>query len=153
MWPCSVAGRMAMSSGVRMGPKRPPSSGQRPPDPRSSRPPSIGIPSSHHRRHAADLPRWLVVLAWGTVVFTSTAMLLPMPLSGGDLPMHLAVGRWMWEHGTVLRQDVFSYMSPGAPFVAHSWLSELLFYGIDQTLGAAGLVFTRFLLIGPAWVI
>jgi hypothetical protein len=50
------------------------------------------------------LPRWLVALAWAMVAMTVIVLFGVWPLSGGDLLMHLTLGRWIWHHGTVLKR-------------------------------------------------
>jgi len=57
------------------------------------------------------------------VVFAVLAVLVPLLLqkpllnSDGDLARHLAHGRYMLEHGGLIRADPFSFTRPGAPFV------------------------------------
>ncbi len=62
------------------------------------------------------------------------------PLHGGyDFWAHAAVGRWMWNHFEVPTHSLFLWSAPDYPWVAHSWLSQLLFYGLIQggeSLGA-----------------
>ena len=43
---------------------------------------------------------------------------------------HLKVGQVIWETKTVPTHDIFSYTAPGAPWVTHEWLAELIFYGM-----------------------
>ena len=78
-------------------------------------------------------------LAWGSSVGLAAAVLFGVwPLAGGDLWMHLIVGGWIWANAAILRVDVFSYVSEGQEFIAHSWLTELTFYGLEQSAGVAG---------------
>jgi hypothetical protein len=46
-----------------------------------------------------------------------------------DFWAHAAVGRWIWQHGQAPTHTLFLW-SARQPWIAHSWLSELLFYGI-----------------------
>jgi len=66
------------------------------------------------------------------------------PLGGGyDFFAHAAVGRWIWNHGQVPTHGLFLWSAPGFPWVAHSWLCQLFFYGLIQLGGAyAVIVFT-----------
>lgn len=57
-----------------------------------------------------------------------------------DTYWHLAAGRWILEHGSVPLSDPFSHTLPGAPWVAHEWLSEVILTGIFQLAGWSGLV-------------
>jgi hypothetical protein len=53
------------------------------------------------------------------------------PLEGGfDFWAHAAVGRWIWAHGRVPRETLFIWSEPHTSWIAHSWLSQLLFYGL-----------------------
>ena len=62
------------------------------------------------------------------------------PLEGGyDFWAHAAVGKWIWLNHAIPRETLFLWSEPGTPWVAHSWLSELLFFGL-LTQG------------GPLWV-
>lgn len=75
-------------------------------------------------------------------------LLLQKPLlnSDGDLARHLANGRYMLEHGSLIRTDPFSFTHPGAPFVGFEYGSELLFTlaeragGLPAVAALAGLL-------------
>jgi hypothetical protein len=58
-----------------------------------------------------------------------------------DVWHHLARGRAMAEHGTLIDQDLFTYTVPGKPFQDNNWLSQLAFYGL-YCLGGFSLVQT-----------
>jgi hypothetical protein len=81
------------------------------------------------------MPRWLSLLALLSALCAVVALFGLWPVYGFDLFMHLTVGRWIWHHG-IPYTDVFSYMSPGEPFLAHSWLAEIVFYGVEQAPAA-----------------
>ena len=49
--------------------------------------------------------------------------------------MHVTTGQWIWQHGSVPTTGPFSYVTAGHAFVAHSWLSEVLFYGLERRRG------------------
>lgn len=64
------------------------------------------------------------------------------PLVGGfDFWAHAAVGSWIWTHASPPHFGLFIWSEPNTPWVAHSWLSQLLFYGILATGGPALVVF------------
>jgi hypothetical protein len=52
---------------------------------------------------------------------------------------HIAVGRWILEHGAVPHRDLFSHTMPDAPWVAHEWLSEAVIAWAYDHCGWAGL--------------
>jgi hypothetical protein len=58
--------------------------------------------------------------------------------------MWLTVGRWTWEHGWPPLADHFSYVTAGHKFMAHSWLSGLVLYLVEQQVGTLGLMGLRF---------
>lgn len=80
------------------------------------------------------------------------------PLTGSDdFWAHAAVGRWIWSHAQVPSRTLFLW-SADVPWVAHSWLSQLVFYGLmrlGQSLGGgassavAVQVFTLLLVMLP----
>src|SRR5688572_24159208 len=53
-------------------------------------------------------PRWLPVAAWLSVGLAVVTLFGVCPLRGGDLWMHLTVGRWTWQHGWPPLVDEFS---------------------------------------------
>jgi tetratricopeptide (TPR) repeat protein len=57
-------------------------------------------------------------------------------LSDFDIWWQLASGRWMGEHGAVLRQEAFSYTAAGAPWT-YPAAGEVLFYWIYRQGGFA----------------
>jgi hypothetical protein len=87
-----------------------------------------------------QMPRWLTWLALGSVALAVVVLFGVWPQLGGDLWMHLVVGRWTWEHGGPPLVDDFSFMTTGEPFIAHSWLAGLVWHLIDQSLGSAWFV-------------
>jgi hypothetical protein len=113
-------------------------------DSRRSQGPCVESTSSTKRKgqHAAHppvaMPKWLHAVAWGSLMLAVVALLLPEPVAGTDPPMHIFLGRWIWEHGWVPTTDDFAYVSAGAPFVAHGWLSEVIFYLVDRAGRASG---------------
>src|SRR5262245_65134295 len=51
------------------------------------------------------------------------------PLNGySGFWLHGAVGRWIWQEGKVPHQTLYLWTA-SEPYVYHSWLAELLFYG------------------------
>jgi hypothetical protein len=47
----------------------------------------------------------------------------------------------------VPRLDEFTYTTAGVPLIAHSWLAEVVFYGIDQIAGTPGFMGLRVALL------
>jgi hypothetical protein len=87
----------------------------------------------------SDLPnsgdRWVTLFA-----LLIPAVIAFHPLANNDLPMHLAVGDWIIEHGEVPTTDPFSANGHGGRWIAHEWLAALLFAATYKVAGATGLV-------------
>lgn len=52
-----------------------------------------------------------------------------------DFWAHAAVGRWIVEHGGVPATGLFLWGSEPTPWVAHSWLTQTIFYALLQAGG------------------
>jgi hypothetical protein len=76
----------------------------------------------------------------GLGVYTQVLGKADAVLHDPDTYWHIALGRWMIEHGTVPRHDVFSFSMPGAPFDPPEWLAEILIACLYNQLGWGGLV-------------
>ncbi|MFC1452035.1 hypothetical protein ACFLSJ_01670 [Verrucomicrobiota bacterium] len=57
-----------------------------------------------------------------------------------DLWGHLTFGRHTFETGSIERVDRYSYSCPGARWINHEWLSEVLFHAVFSRWGGAGLI-------------
>ena len=58
-----------------------------------------------------------------------------------DVWWHLRAAQWILQHRTWPVADSFSSFGAGKPWLAYSWLPELILYGLYQALGLRGLVF------------
>jgi hypothetical protein len=97
-----------------------------------------------------SLRSWQTTAAWLSLSCAVVTLFGLWPLAGLDIWMHLTLGRWIWAHGWVPSTDPFSYITEGQPFLAHSWLAEVVLYLVEQTAGTVGLMLLRFSLIGVA---
>jgi hypothetical protein len=61
------------------------------------------------------------------------------PLWHTDVWGHLSYGRWIWTHRQLPATEPLLPLAQGVPFVDTAWLSQVLGYGVMQTLGVAGL--------------
>ncbi len=79
----------------------------------------------------------------------AAAFAIAVSLPGGDPDTywHLASGKWMVEHGQLLRTDVFSSTVNGAPYSVGEWLGELAIYGAYVLGGWAGIAMLRATLV------
>jgi hypothetical protein len=98
------------------------------------------------------LPRLRDILFLG--VFIAALLLGPRMLNmDGDLPRHLAMGRYVLQNGLPPSTDVFSYTNNGKPFAPHEWLTGLTFYGIYSLFGLNGIVILAAVLIAMTFTI
>jgi hypothetical protein len=61
------------------------------------------------------------------------------PLADPDLPMHLAVGEWIFTRQRVPFEEPFAWTRPGEPYYAYSWLAQVVFYATMRLAGPVGL--------------
>jgi hypothetical protein len=83
---------------------------------------------------AWPLPRWLPAALLTILVAGALA-----PLADPDLPMHLAVGRWIVQHRTAPTTEPFAWTRPGAPYFAYSWLMQSAMYVLMCAAGPLAL--------------
>lgn len=57
-----------------------------------------------------------------------------------DVWWHLRTGEWILQYGAVPHTEPFSMFGAGKPWVAYSWLFELLIFQLFRWLGLVGLV-------------
>lgn len=62
-----------------------------------------------------------------------------------DLWWHLRTGDWILQHGTVPRVDPFSYLA-GHPWVAYSWIFEVVLSSLYKHAGLFGVVLIELVL-------
>jgi hypothetical protein len=79
-------------------------------------------------------------------LYALPALVTLRPGPDWDAWWHLRTGQWVVEHRTVPVTDPFSSFGPDRPWVAYSWLFEVLLYGLFQAFGLAGLLVYRVLL-------
>lgn len=78
------------------------------------------------------------------------ALAVATPSGDPDSYWHLASGKWMVEHGAVLRSDVFSSTVSGQAYSVGEWLGEIVLYLAYLAGGWAGLALLRALLVSVA---
>src|SRR5438105_1222348 len=79
---------------------------------------------------------WLAVYALAVLAAVK-------PVVDPDLWWHLRTGEWITETGGVPYTDPFSTAGPDKPWVAYSWLFDLLLYGLYRALGLTGILVFR----------
>ena len=73
-----------------------------------------------------SIPAWLTLRSTGVV--------------DADVWWHLRTGQWIVQHRWVPFDDWFSTSGMGKPWIAYSWLFEVLIYGLFSKLGLIGLL-------------
>lgn len=61
-------------------------------------------------------------------------------LKESDSFYHLRTGQLIWQTEHIPTADVYSYTAPGAPWVPHEWLAQVIFYGAYSLGGFWGLI-------------
>jgi hypothetical protein len=79
-------------------------------------------------------------------LYAIPAVVVVRPVRDNDIWMNLRAGQWVVDHGTVPETDPFSGYGRGRPWVAYSWLFEVLVHGLHERLGLAGIVLYRVVL-------
>jgi hypothetical protein len=86
-------------------------------------------------------------------VFLIWALVIPLGFYGwlingdGDMARHVRLGSYMLEHRALVREDFFSWTKAGQPFVAFEWLSEVIYAGVYELAGLAGVAIFASLLL------
>jgi hypothetical protein len=78
---------------------------------------------------------------------------VPVLNSDGDLARHLGHGRYMLEHGELIRHDPFSFTRPGESFVGFEYGSQLLYSLAERLAGLPAVAILAGVLIGTAYAL
>jgi hypothetical protein len=57
-----------------------------------------------------------------------------------DLWGHVRFGQDLWASGSLMRPDVYSYLTGQQPWINHEWLTEAVYAGLFATFGPPGLI-------------
>ncbi len=94
-----------------------------------------------------------LILTFVIFLFLITEFLHPISALTQDLGRHLLVGKIVLQTHTVPKTNLFSYTYPDFPFINHHWLSEVVFYAIQQIFGFNGLLIISTFIIVYAFAI
>ena len=122
-----------------------------PPPPES--PPPAAAKAKRQRLTVEGLQRLVARLDGLTVgiVLLLTLLLASFAARNTDLWLHVAAGRAMVQEHSFLQKDPFSFTAEG-PWVNHSWLLDLIVYGIFQLTGGTNLDNPDLSLTGPVLI-
>src|SRR5579883_293499 len=90
--------------------------------------------------------RWLFVFMLTAIYAVPIVVALrpvAVPVVDPDIWWHLRVGQWVCEHRAVPVTDPFSRYGADKPWIAYSWLYEVLVYRLYEMFGLAGIVVYR----------
>jgi hypothetical protein len=87
------------------------------------------------------LPRLLAVFALYAIPVFLTVQPVGHPIVDPDVWWHLRVGQWVVDHRALPDADPFT--QEARPWVAYSWLYEVLLYGLYAAFGLHGIIAYR----------
>jgi hypothetical protein len=97
---------------------------------------------------SSPLVRWLILVT----LFALPVIAATRPVADPDIWWHLRIGEWVVKHGAVTETDPLSQLA--GPWVAYSWLHEVVVYGSYHALGLAGIVGFRVLIsLAVVWAL
>ncbi len=89
--------------------------------------------------------RSLTTIIWLLIV-TAIGVSIVSPIFDPDLWWHLVAGKWILSHGKIPEVDYWNMHGAGKPWVAYSWLNEILFAYTEINFGFKGLLALKFIL-------
>ena len=86
-----------------------------------------------------------LILAWLVPAIAVVITMRPVgePVLDPDVWWHLRVGQWVVEHRAVPTMDPFTQLGSSTPWVAYSWLFEVVLFGLYSAFGLAGIIVYR----------
>lgn len=104
---------------------------------------TFAVPASSATVSARRIPSltdifFVAVMIW---CFLAGAVGYERLFVDGDAGVHIRIGDWILDHGTVPRTDIFSWSKPGGAWCAYEWLAGVIFAGLHRAggLGAVAL--------------
>lgn len=87
-------------------------------------------------------------------VFVYAFLFAARPISDGDFWFHLKTGEYIIRTGLIPRTELFSFTHYDTPWIAHGWLSDVMFYAVSFRLGLNSLIVIFALLTALAfWIV
>jgi hypothetical protein len=106
---------------------------------------------------AATPPRWLSrvtpATAGTTLLLTAIGAAAATPVVDPDAFWHVATGDWIIKSRQIPKVDPFSWTTPGRKWIAHEWLTEILFSALHRIGGWPALVLYAVVVITASWAI
>ena len=87
-------------------------------------------------------------------VFAYAFFFASRQISDPDFWFHLKTGQYILSTGMIPRTEMFSFTHYGVPWLAHGWLSGVIFYAVYSLLGFNALIFIFAILTAVAfWIV
>jgi tetratricopeptide (TPR) repeat protein len=93
----------------------------------------------------------LIPIVVGVFLFVFAFVFAIEKVYNYDIWWHLSTGEWILRHGQVPRSDPFSFTVPGAAWMPHYWLTDVVFFAMHRATGMEGLILFKALLVGVAF--
>lgn len=107
------------------------------------------LPVSSEGIKKTDWVHYLIV-ACLFLFFASLFFSFTVPISDPDFWWHIATGKWIAEHGSLMQQDAFTIADavpeagPRSAFILKQyWLAQLIFYRVYDLSGFMGIIVLR----------
>jgi hypothetical protein len=117
--------------------------------------------AASHPGRATRLPRFRRAARWCLPSLADIFFLCPFLflafLNGnrlfndGDTGYHIRAGDYILANLTIPHRDIFSYIDPPLPWIAHEWLSEVMMSVVHGAFGLTGVAIFFAVLIGLAY--
>lgn len=92
-------------------------------------------------------------LLWLIFLLVSIAVISLFKTNEGDLFMHVRIGEYIVQTGTIPLHDVLSLTAPGEPWVNHEWLFGVLIYFVHSLFGYTGTGLLKVLMVVTAFAL
>jgi hypothetical protein len=79
-------------------------------------------------------------LVWFSLISWMVLALSVVRIAESDIWYHLRNAQYLVQQGSVVRADLYTFTSSGAPLIDYEWLSELCYYAAYQLWGQRGLL-------------
>jgi len=97
---------------------------------------------------STPIPSRLAAIAPWTALLALAAALSLQDIRSFDYWWHLRTGQLIVETGEVPVRDVFTYTTPGAPWIDINWLFQLGLYALHAAGGHAAVIVAQLVLVG-----
>ena len=76
---------------------------------------------------------WLAIAVYALLLINGSVL-----LGDSDTYWHIAVGKWILDHGAFPHTDIYSFTRNGEAWISSSWLAQVLYAAAYEAVGWAG---------------